>query len=83
MPRIALEIGREENRAVVRVRDNSGGIPPDCIGRIFDRYFSTKGDGTGLGLYISKIIIEKRMAGCLTVCNVEGGAEFRIELPVA
>lgn len=82
-PRIALEIGREENRAVVRVRDNSGGIPPDCIDRIFDRYFSTKGDGTGLGLYISKIIIEKRMAGCLTVCNVDGGAEFRIELPVA
>lgn len=82
-PRIALEIGREKNRAVVKVRDNSGGIPPDCIDRVFDRYFSTKGEGTGLGLYISKIIIEKRMAGCLTVCNVDGGAEFRIELPVA
>ena len=48
--------------------------------RIFDPYFTTKGDkGTGIGLYMAKIIIEKNMEGTLSVRNVEDGAEFRIE----
>jgi len=50
--------------------------------KIFDPYFTTKGKqgGTGIGLFMSKAIIEKNMGGRLSVRNVAGGAEFRIEV---
>jgi signal transduction histidine kinase len=52
------------------------------ISKIFDPYFTTRGPdkGTGIGLYMSKMIIEQNMNGHLTVCNTDGGAEFRIEV---
>ena len=82
-PFIRIEGGTEGGIAVLRMRDNGGGIGEDIIERIFDPYFSTKGEdkGTGIGLYMSKVIIENNMKGRLTVCNINGGAEFRIEIP--
>ena len=60
---------------------DAGGVPEETIERLFEPYFTTKGPkGTGIGLYISKIIIEKNMGGRLCVHNVKGGAEFRIEV---
>ena len=81
-PRVRITIGSEGDRAVVTVADNAGGIPEEIIGKIFDPYFTTKGPqaGTGLGLFMSKSIIEKNLGGSLTVRNVGGGAEFRIEV---
>lgn len=69
-------------RSVVVIGDNGGGIAPEVLPRIFDPYFTTrkKGEGTGIGLFMSKIIIEKNMGGRLTVRNRDGGAEFRIVL---
>ncbi|MEO5359944.1 MAG: response regulator [Nitrospirota bacterium] len=67
---------------VITIRDTGGGIPEAIIGRIFDPYFTTKAPdmGTGIGLYMSKTIIETNMGWRLTASNIEGGAEFRIVL---
>lgn len=81
-PRIGITVFSENGRAVVKVRDNGGGIAEDILPRIFDPYFSTKeqGKGSGIGLYMSKSIIEQHMGGHLTVANINGGAEFRVEI---
>jgi PAS domain S-box-containing protein len=81
-PKVTFTIGSEDGRAVVTIADNAGGIPEEIIGKIFDPYFTTKGPqvGTGVGLYMSKTIIEKNMNGRLTARNTTDGAEFRIEV---
>jgi PAS domain S-box-containing protein len=81
-PLIGIRIFRENRRSVVTIRDNGGGIREDVLPRIFDPYFTTKeqGKGTGIGLYMSKAIIEKSINGRLMARNVNGGAEFRIEV---
>ncbi|MBV6342700.1 sensor histidine kinase, partial [Candidatus Magnetobacterium casense] len=80
---IELKIANDESgaRIVIVIRDNGGGIAAEVIDRIFEPYFTTKGsEGTGIGLYMSKTIIETNMGGGLTVRNVDGGAEFTIVL---
>lgn len=81
-PLITIKVFRENDLVVVTVHDNGGGIDESILTSIFDPYFTTKGPdkGTGIGLYMSKIIIEKNMGGSLTVATMQGGAEFRIEL---
>lgn len=79
---IDIRIFPAGDKAVVTVTDNAGGIPEAILDRIFDPYFTTRGpeQGTGIGLYMSKIIIEKNIPGRLSVRNVGAGAEFRIEV---
>ena len=81
-PRITITICSKDSCAVVTVADNAGGIPDEIIDKVFDPYFTTKGPqvGTGIGLFMSKTIIEKNMGGKLTVRNTDTGAEFRIEV---
>ncbi|MBF0606474.1 MAG: PocR ligand-binding domain-containing protein [Candidatus Magnetobacterium sp. LHC-1] len=83
---IEVEIARpleRQGQIVISIRDNGGGIPADVMGRIFEPYFTTKGsEGTGIGLYMSKTIIETNMGGSLVVRNIPGGAEFTISLAV-
>lgn len=79
-PRISITAWAEQGRSVVTIADNGGGIREPILERIFEPYFTSKqgSEGTGLGLYMSKTIIEKNMQGSLTARNIEGGAEFRI-----
>lgn len=81
-PKVLIEAYGENGKAVVTITDNAGGIPEACIDRIFDLYFTTREckGGSGIGLYLSKTIIEKNMGGTLSVENTECGARFRIVL---
>lgn len=68
------------SKIVLCIEDNGGGIENDIMTKIFDPYFTTKhqSQGTGLGLYISKNIIEQEMLGILQMSNTQYGAIFNI-----
>ncbi len=80
---LRFDFYQNADRVVLTIGDNGGGIPPAVLGRVFDPYFTTKGPskGTGLGLYMSKTIVEKHMLGTLSVENAADGALFTIDLP--
>jgi hypothetical protein len=81
-PKISIILGTRNEKAIVTIADNAGGIPENVITKIFEPYFTTKGPdkGTGIGLFMSKTIIENNMGGRLFARNTAGGAEFRIEV---
>jgi two-component system, NtrC family, C4-dicarboxylate transport sensor histidine kinase DctB len=81
-PTVRVRLFSERGKAVVTITDNAGGVPEEIMDKIFDPYFTTKGpeQGTGIGLFMSKTIIEKNMYGKLSVRNTADGAEFRIEV---
>jgi PAS domain S-box-containing protein len=81
--RVDIGLTERNGQGCVMVRDNGGGIPAESLDRIFDPYFSTKESGTGIGLYMSKMIIERNMNGSITATNIEGGAEFSVCAPLA
>jgi len=81
---IMIECHEAAKYVTITVVDNGGGIAEDIIDNVFDPYFTTKEEknGTGLGLYMSKIIIEEHHQGKLTVENREDGCCFTIMLPM-
>ena len=84
-PMVVIKISKDEDRIYIKVKDNAGGIPVDILDKIFEPYFTTKeeGKGTGIGLYMSKTIIEQNMNGKLDGHNLKSGAEFIIQLPLS
>lgn len=84
-PWIRFYIEEAQEHVVVYVKDNAGGIDSDKISKVFDPYFSTKAhlESSGIGLYMSKEIIEKSMGGTISVVNGPEGAIFSIVLPKA
>lgn len=72
----------KEGRIRLMISDNGGGIPEAIMEKIYDPYFTTKeqGHGTGIGLYMSKMIIERHMQGILSSENTDEGARFIIEV---
>lgn len=82
--KIQVSIFERDGYVVIAVSDNAGGIGEAYLDRIFEPYFTTKGvkSGTGLGLYMTKTIIEKHMDGTIRALNTETGACFEISIPV-
>jgi PAS domain S-box-containing protein len=82
---IAIEVAHKGDRVIITVSDNGGGIDPAVIGRIFEPYFTTKhvSKGTGLGLFMSRLIVEKSLNGNLEASNTDRGARFTIVAPAA
>ncbi|RZV13572.1 sensor histidine kinase [Aliarcobacter butzleri] len=79
-PKIEINIESKGVLSIITIKDNAGGIEEKNLEQIFDPYYSTKdlSKGTGLGLYISKLIIERNMGGDLSVSNNSEGAVFKI-----
>ncbi|MEO5359494.1 MAG: ATP-binding protein [Nitrospirota bacterium] len=81
--RITIKITGEVENAVVQICDNGGGVKETIVKKLFEPYVTTKGDkGTGIGLYMSKNIIEKNMNGRLEFANTKDGACFTIYMPL-
>jgi len=81
-PIIAIDVVEKEEMLTIQICDNAKGIDEKNINRIFEPYFTTKhkSQGRGLGLYISKMIIEDGMNGELLVANSSSGACFTIKI---
>ncbi len=82
--KIGIKTFCDEDAIYIEINDNAKGIPDNIINKIFDPYFSTKSekDGTGLGLYMSKIIINDHCQGNLGVKSSSLGTTFTIKLPI-
>ncbi len=82
--KITIVIKREENYAVLQFEDNAGGASENLLDKIFEPYFTTKhqSNGTGLGLFMSKMIIEKSLDGTIRVENIDNGLKFTIKIPL-
>ncbi len=88
---VFIKISQSAQNFIIKIFDNAGGVDEDIIQKVFDPYFTTKhkSQGTGIGLYMSKYIIEKNMNGQLSVENEHFkiddkeyyGACFKIKLP--
>ena len=77
---IDITLSQNNTQILLTISDNGGGIADNVIDKIFDPYFSTKNEknGTGLGLYMTKLIIENHMNGIINVSNNDKGAVFII-----
>ncbi|MGB5917826.1 sensor histidine kinase [Arcobacter sp.] len=78
-PKITISVKEENSEVILKIEDNAGGIKVNPLEDIFKPFFTHgKKNGTGVGLFMSKLIIENNMNGKLLVNNTNSGAEFKI-----
>lgn len=81
-PQIIINIYEEDEYIITTIEDNAGGIKVTPIEDIFEPFFThEKNNGSGIGLFMSKLIIEKNMKGKISAINKEDGALFEIAIP--
>ena len=80
--RLFIQATTEGNDVIIRFRDNGMGIPADQIDRIFDPFFSTKPNGTGLGLFVSYGIMQGHHGVIEVESKVNKGTTFTLRLPI-
>jgi signal transduction histidine kinase len=76
-------VAAEGMSVAIDVDDRGGGIPEEIRDRVFDPFFSTKGEGTGLGLAITRHIVDAHGGSVTCVPRTGGGTRFRLALPIA
>ncbi len=83
-PEIYFKIYEKNHTCIIEISDNAGGIPEDVLPKIFDKRFTTKGEthGTGIGLDMSRTIIENHFRGTIEATNNASGATFTITIPL-
>ena len=81
--RIDIYAKREGDSVYIYIKDEAGGIKEELLAKLFEPYFSTKGkNGTGLGLYMSQMIIEKQFGGKIDVITEDESTTFIVEIPI-
>ncbi len=80
-PTIVIRLAVEGERCIIEVEDNAGGIDPEVADRLFDAFATTRSNGTGLGLHMSRRLVVERFGGTLEVHEGAEGARFRIDVP--
>lgn len=82
--KVEIKVETQEDNICITIEDNGGGIDDNLLEKIFEPYFTTKfkDEGTGIGLYMSKMIIEQSMKGTLTIQNHNLGVLCKISLPI-
>lgn len=80
---ITIHVHQKDNFCIISIRDNGGGIPKEIMYKLFSPYFTTKNEtyGTGLGLYMSRIIIEDHCDGHIEASSIEMTTTFTITIP--
>jgi signal transduction histidine kinase len=81
--KIAVALRREGEYAVVRIRDNGKGISREALPKIFKPFFTTRKEGTGLGLPLAKGIVESHQGRIEVTSEPAGGAQFEVWLPIS
>ncbi|PLY10808.1 MAG: histidine kinase [Arcobacter sp.] len=79
--KIMVNVYKNSSYNIIEIIDNAGEIDETIIHSIFDPYFTTKEEGTGIGLYMAKVIIEDKMQGQIFVKNDENNVVFTIKIP--
>ncbi len=82
-PELVISQYCSDTSTILSISDNAGGIKDDVLPKLFDPYFTTKKkDSGGLGLHMSKMIIEEHCAGSICAIQIKNGAQFVIKLPL-
>ena len=83
-PVIRLTVEKKEKSISIYIQDNAGGIPVDILDKVYNPYFTTKHElkGTGLGLYILKMLVEKSIRGSVKIENLKGGVLCTLSIPI-
>ena len=80
-PELIIDLEEDENFVIIHIKDNAGGISLENIDKVFEPYFSTKGkNGTGLGLYMSQMIVQKQFNGNISVKSSPNGTHFSVKI---